>query len=154
MKDNFGTPSVPTTPNVAIVQQSTTPRSVVPSEVYSDFFTALQSASYVIVLVSSFLVWNSKKWFQGLVNKHFGMIESLQAESKANLQLTLEQHETIAQLTVNNNVLSRIVAEHIKGLALVSRKVNQNSVHIQNLDDEAKIIHQIIDKELGNDDRT
>lgn len=84
-----------------------------------DAFTALQSASYIIVLVTGMAFWGARTWFRTLVEKHFDTIETLKNESQINLQLTLNQHDTIERLVSNNNVLSRIIAEHLKGVSVV-----------------------------------
>lgn len=115
------------TPPVTYTEQPSQPSSTyVPSWLPHDFFTALQSASYILVLIGGWVAWSSKAWVKNLIDKHFSLIETLRNESAKNLELTKEQRDTIDQLTENNNRLTMVVSRYIIDQQKLKEVVQEN----------------------------
>lgn len=114
--DNPDSAPEPNKTTNTVVVEANTPS--LPGWLPSDFFTALQSASYIIVLCIGYVFVSSKEAIKKGIEKHFEDVTNLKKESAENLKLTRDQHDTIAQLTENNNTLTSVIAKHIEGVEI------------------------------------
>lgn len=83
---------------------------------------ALQSSSYVLVILAAFVAWSSRKLFTDFLERHIELMgevkSSLEAEKAAN-----DKHLAIlTQLTENNRVLSSTVDRAVGNNVLMNNR--------------------------------
>lgn len=82
-------------------------------DIIPSLIPALQSSSYVLVILTAFVAWSSRKLFTDFLERHI----ELMGEVKVNLEAERASNEKhlaiLSQLTENNRVLSSTVEKAI-----------------------------------------
>jgi hypothetical protein len=91
---------------------------------FSDFvpsiIPALQSSSYVLVLVLGFLAWSSRKLFVDFLTKHISLVDSLKENLDTQLETASTQMVVLKTLSENNAKLienNRTLAETCEAIS-------------------------------------
>jgi hypothetical protein len=70
---------------------------------------ALQSSSYVLVILTAFVAWSSRKLFTDFLERHIELMGEVKANLEAERQANDKHLAVLSQLTENNKVLANSV---------------------------------------------
>lgn len=76
---------------------------------------ALQSSSYVLVILTAFVAWSSRKLFTDFLERHIELMRSVKESLEVEKQANEKQLAILTQLTMNNSTLANTLDRAISG---------------------------------------
>lgn len=89
---------------------------------------ALQSGSYVLVIIAGFVLWSSRKTMSNFIDKHIALMETVKDGLDKQIESNNVQMEVLKQLSENNSRLIDTVQAH--GLNTPNLKTTRETMEI------------------------